>query len=257
MLLGIDVGGTFTDAVVVSEGVIRAQAKSPTTPDVLTGILAALDLVLAEIATERIKRVALSTTVVTNALVQGKVSTVGLLVIPGPGLDCSGLLPAQPVMLDGYIDHRGCEAAPLNKEQVKLACQKLSGCEAIAISGKFSVRNPQQESQVADWVAEFMPGCSIIRGAEVSGGLNFLRRTNSAYYNAAVGSGFQFFAAAAAEAVRLRNIGAPIYILKADGGTLPLSLAERYPVETVFTGPAASVLGILAMGRPHGASGFT
>jgi N-methylhydantoinase A/oxoprolinase/acetone carboxylase beta subunit len=254
MLLGIDVGGTFTDAVAVADGVIIAQAKSPTTADLLTGMLASLDQVLAETGDTPIERVALSTTFVTNALVQGKVSRVGLLLIPGPGLDCSGLLPTQPVVLDGYIDHRGREAAPVRQEQVKAACRELSGCEAIAISGKFSVRNPQHEAKVAGWAADLLPRCHITRGAEVSGGLNFPRRTNSAYYNAAVWRTFGLFANAAEEAVRRRGIPAPLYILKADGGTLPLSLARRFPVETVLTGPAASVLGIMALIKPQGQS---
>ncbi|KYZ76648.1 hydantoinase [Anaerosporomusa subterranea] len=251
MLLGIDVGGTFTDAVAVAGGVIIAQAKSPTTEDLLTGILASLDKVLAEAGNVPIERVALSTTFVTNALVQGKVSRVGLLLMPGPGLDCSGLLPTLPVILDGYIDHRGREAAPVMQDQVKAACRQLSDCEAIAISGKFSVRNPQHEAKVAGWAAGLLH-THITRGAEVSGGLNFPRRTNSAYYNAAVWHTFGLFASAAEEAVRRRGIQAPIYILKADGGTLPLSLARRFPVETVLTGPAASVLGIMALTKPQG-----
>ena len=251
MLLGIDVGGTFTDAAAIVDGAIIAHAKSPTTDDLLTGILASLDKVLAETAMP-VERVALSTTFVTNALVQGRISPVGLLLIPGPGMDCSGLLPVQPVILDGYIDHRGREAAPVRAEQVKAACRQLADFDAIAISGKFSVRNPQQEAQVADWVAECLPHCHITRGAEVSGGLNFPRRTNSAYYNAAVWRTFGLFADAAETAIRRRGIQAPVYILKADGGTLPLHLARRFPVETVWTGPAASVLGIKALTNPQG-----
>ncbi len=251
MLLGIDVGGTFTDAAAIADGAIIAHAKSPTTDDLLTGILASLDKVLAEMAMP-VERVALSTTFVTNALVQGRISPVGLLLIPGPGMDCSGLLPVQPVILDGYIDHRGREAAPVRAEQVKAACRQLADFDAVAISGKFSVRNPQQEAQVADWVAECLPHCHITRGAEVSGGLNFPRRTNSAYYNAAVWRTFGLFADAAETAIRRRGIQAPVYILKADGGTLPLHLARRFPVETVWTGPAASVLGIKALTNPQG-----
>ena len=248
MLLGIDVGGTFTDAVVVSEGCVMAQAKRPTTDDLLSGMLDALDAVLAEVAIGQIERIALSTTYVTNSLVQGKISSVGLLIIPGPGLDYTGLLPAQPIVLDGYTDHRGRETAPLQREQVEQACEQLLGCDAIAVSGKFSVRNPQQENQAVSLVEKL--DCHITRGAEMSGGLNFLRRTNSAYYNAAIWRAFNQFADAAEQAMKLRNLQAPVYILKADGGTMPLGLARRLPVETIFTGPAATVLGIMATGRP-------
>lgn len=251
MLLGIDVGGTFTDAVVVGEGCVVAQAKQPTTDELLSGILDVLDSVLDEVKVGQIERIALSTTYVTNALVQGKISSVGLLLIPGPGLDYSGLLPTHAVMLDGYTDHRGRETAPLRREQVEQACVQFKYCDAVAVSGKFSVRNPRQENQAADWV-ERLAGCHVTRGAETSGGLNFLRRTNSAYYNAAVWQAFNHFADAAERAIKLRGLQAPLYILKADGGTIPLDIARRLPVETIFTGPAATVLGIMATSRPVG-----
>lgn len=251
MLLGIDVGGTFTDAVIIKGDSIIAHAKTPTTEDLLSGMLKAMDMVLAGVPQEFVHRVALSTTYVTNALVQGAVSPVGLVLIPGPGLDYSGLLPVKPIVLDGYTDHRGRETAPLRREQLNQACEQLARFEAVAVSGKFSIRNPKQENQVADWISGLLNDRHITRGAEVSGGLNFWRRTNSAYFNAAVWQSFGRFADAAEKAIHMRNIQAPIYILKADGGTLQLADARRRPVEAIFTGPAASVLGIMATARPH------
>ena len=250
MLLGIDVGGTFTDAVIIKDDNIIAYAKSPTTEDLLSGIVAAMDSVLAEVPHEAVQRVALSTTYVTNALVQDKVKPVGLVLIPGPGLDYSDLFPVKPIILDGYTDHRGREAAVLRREQITQACGQLAMYEALAVSAKFSVRNPRQENQAADLISSMVKH-HITKGAEMSGGLNFRRRTNSAYFNSAVWQSFARFANAAEKAVQMRGIGAPIYILKADGGTWPLVDARKRPIEAIFTGPAATVLGIMATARPQ------
>jgi len=123
----------------------------------------------------------------------------------------------------------------------------------LAVVGKFAVRNPRQELLVADWVKKQLPGRHVTAGSSVSGALNFWRRANSAYYNSAVHRHFGEFSAAITTALQQREITAPVFVLKADGGTLPLAIiAEQNPVETIFTGPAASVLGILAMTAPSG-----
>ncbi|HML88273.1 MAG TPA: hydantoinase/oxoprolinase family protein [Methylomusa anaerophila] len=252
MLLGIDVGGTFTDAVVVDNGKILAIAKKPTTQgNLLNGIVEAIDKVLEHIAPAHIQRVALSTTVVTNSLVEGKTEAAGLLLIPGPGMNIAGLLPVEPFILSGYIDHRGREVSRPNKREVENVVQQLKGCRTLAVAGKFAVRNPAQEQLVAGWVRETYAPEHVTMGAQVSGTLNFLRRANSAYFNATVWRIFQMFAAAITKAVADRGIKAPLYILKADGGTMPLSHAEDVPVEAIFTGPAASVLGVMAMAAPE------
>ena len=252
MLLGIDVGGTFTDAVVIQDGQVLASAKTPTTQgELLCGIITAIDKVLCGINRAAIRRVALSTTIVTNALIEGKIDEVALLLLPGPGLNLEGLTPGQPHFLSGYIDHRGREQAALVKEEVIALCRELSGTQVAAVVGKFAVRNPVQEQKVAGWVQEYLKPDQITAGAALSGSLNYLRRINSAYYNSAVWRIFTDFAAAIETAIEERGIAAPVYILKADGGTLPLSAAKSRPVETIFTGPAASVLGIMALPNPE------
>jgi len=248
MLLGIDVGGTFTDAVVIADGRIAASVKTPTTHgQLLSGIVTGIDKVLASLDSRHIERVALSTTIVTNALLQGKTDKVALLLIPGPGLNLSGLTPEPPVLLSGYTDHRGREQAAPVQEQVAAACRDLTGCEVAAVAGKFAVRNPVQEQLVAGWVRQYLQPAYITLGTQVSGSLNYLRRVNSAYYNSAVWRIFARFGAAIEQAMTERAITAPVYILKADGGTLPLNAAKDLPIEAVFTGPAASVLGIMAL----------
>ena len=112
MLLGIDVGGTFTDAVVLNNKAsgdvaqVLAQAKVPTThEDVLQCLLAALDAVLIENVAAQLERVVISSTIVTNALTEHKLDPVFLAVITGPGMNIKGHVPVTPYYLSGYVDH--------------------------------------------------------------------------------------------------------------------------------------------------------
>lgn len=251
MLVGIDVGGTYTDAVLLHAGKVIRQIKVASEHgQILASILTALDEILQGVETHRIERVALSTTLVTNAIVQGKLDPVGLFIMPGPGADWQGRLAADPVVLSGYVDHRGRERQEIVVDEVKQACKKLAGAKLFAVSGKFAVRNPAQEQKVAGVLDAAMQPLHVACGAAVSGNLNFIRRTNSAYYNAAVWQRFQDFADAAAAALAERGAAAPILILKADGGTLPLATARELPVESIFTGPAASALGVMGLCPP-------
>ena len=246
MLLGIDVGGTFTDAVILEQGEIAAQAKRATThDDVLHCVLAALDAVLQPELAAKLERVVISSTIVTNALTEGRLDDVFLAVIAGPGMNIAGHLPVTPCYLQGYVDHRGKITAQL--DLLKLLKQRGKG--VAAVSGKFSVRNPQLEYQ-AEHELKKCGYKKIFLGSGLSGELNFVRRTNSAYFAAQVYELFAHFCERIREALAERGIHAPVHILKADGGTLPLAVALEQPVEAVFTGPAASVLGIEALATP-------
>ena len=246
MLLGIDVGGTFTDAVILEQGEIAAQAKRATTQaDVLHCVLAALDAVLKPELAAKLERVVISSTIVTNALTEGRLDDVFLAVIAGPGMNIAGHLPVTPCYLQGYVDHRGKITAQL--DLLKLLQQRGKG--VAAVSGKFSVRNPQLEYQ-AEHELKKCGYKKIFLGSGLSGELNFVRRTNSAYFAAQVYELFAHFCERIREALAERGVHAPVHILKADGGTLPLAVALEQPVEAVFTGPAASVLGIEALAAP-------
>ena len=252
MLLGIDVGGTFTDAVLVENGAIIRQAKVPTDSGrILESILAALDESLHGIEPCQVERVALSTTLVTNSIVEGKTDKVGLVMMPGPGADWHGRVPGEPIVLGGYVDHRGRVRQDPDIATLRKVCQNMMHTDLFAVSGKFSVRNPDTEQQVARCISQEVQPLHVTCGAAVSGGLNFIRRTNSAYYNAAVWKRFRDFADGAEAALKARGIQAPVFILKADGGTLPLAKAREHPVESIFTGPAASVLGVMALCLPQ------
>ena len=251
MLVGIDVGGTYTDAVLIDQGRAIRQVKVASLHNqVLKSILNALDEILHGISPQQIERVAFSTTLVTNAIVQGTMERAGLFIMPGPGADWQGRLAGEPMVLSGVVDHRGRVRQDTSEQEVRQASRRMEQTKVFAVSGKFAVRNPAQEKRVADWIAEEREPRYIACGSEVSGNLNFIRRTNSAYYNAAVWPRFQEFADAAAAALHARGIQAPLLILKADGGTLPLAKARELPVESIFTGPAASALGVMALCPP-------
>lgn len=246
MLVGLDVGGTFTDAVVVADGRILKSHKCRTTkPNLMEGIEAALAGVAAAINPSEVTRVTLSTTIVTNALVMNQVDPVDLYVVPGPGMDIRPMLPAEPVVLSGYTDHRGSLAAPLKQSELDAIPGEKRHARA-AVSAKFSVRNPGLEQALKEEL--LADGYETVSaGAELSGSLNFPRRTMSAYFNSAVQGTFESFSEAVKAALARYGLTAPVYILKADGGSLPLERMKASPVETAFTGPAASVLGMAAL----------
>lgn len=249
MLLGIDVGGTFTDAVVVADKQILTQAKVPTNHgDVLQSILAALDKVLLDGVAQSVQRVVISSTIVTNALTENKIEPVFLAVMTGPGMNVKGKFPVKPYFVSGYVDHRGKITAQIDwtKHRDLLAAKGNGVCAA---SGKFAVRQPQNE-YLLEHELKKCGYTKVFLGSELSGELNFVRRTNSAYFAAAVYKVFDKFCQKVKLAMANRCITAPIHILKADGGTLPLDVALEQPVEAVFTGPAASVLGIEALAAP-------
>lgn len=252
MLLGIDVGGTFTDAVLLNGSEIAAQAKTPTThEDVLQCILQALDMVLPKHQEEinKIERVVISSTIVTNALTEDKLDPVFLAVITGPGMNVTHKFPVAPYFVSGYVDHRGKITAQIDWTKHRDLLNRRGANSVCAVSGKFSVRDPQLEYELEHELKQ--NGYSkIFLGSELSGELNFVRRTNSAYFAGAVYRIFKNFAGKIQRAMAERGICAPVHVLKADGGTLPIEAAINQPVEAIFTGPAASVLGIEALAAP-------
>lgn len=250
MLLGLDVGGTFTDAVIIDGHRVVASAKRRTTKDnLMQGIGEALDAVLTGCNTSNIEQVTLSTTVVTNTIVEEKEQVVDLYVVTGPGRNVDDIFPVSPIYLQGYTDHRGIvvERTPLNTvRDIAKMVQSRSGTDLAAVSAKFGVRNPQEELSITEELKDKYN--TISNGSLLSGSLNFPRRTISAYFNSAVTPVFTIFKRNVEEALSIRNIKAPLHILKADGGSLPMEHMVSRPVETAFTGPAATVLGLSALG---------
>ncbi|MDF0593790.1 hydantoinase/oxoprolinase family protein [Methanotrichaceae archaeon M04Ac] len=254
MLIGIDVGGTTTDAVLIDEGKVIKTSKVPTDHDhLLECLMGALDEVVREVPTDKIERVVLSTTLITNLIAEGKADPVALIMEPGPGMNPENLaLEGEVRIVRGAIDYRGREIQPLDEDQVEKAAAAISegGYRKVAVVSKFGQRNHFHEERMREIVLRTNPEIQVEMGHQASGRLNFPRRAATTMLKAAAQDKYREFAEQIAEAVSKRNIAAPIYILKADGGTLPLETSVEHPVETIFSGPAASTMGVLALTPP-------
>ena len=254
MLVGIDVGGTTTDAAIVENGKVVRKAYVPTNHDDLLGcLLSALDELTTDVETKRIERVVLSTTLITNMIAEGKTDPVALLLIPGPGTNPKDYNLGQNVwILDGAIDFRGREIDKLNPSQIKDAGSDVAakGFRRVAIVGKFGQRNHAHELKAGEIISIAVPGAQVELGHKVSGQLNFPRRAATTMLTVATKDKYKEFSTQIDKALKERKINAPVYILKADGGTLPLDKSVEMPVETIFSGPAASIMGVMALTPP-------
>ncbi|RQW78077.1 MAG: hydantoinase/oxoprolinase family protein [Methanothrix sp.] len=250
MLIGIDVGGTTTDAVLVDGSQVVKTAYVPTDHDnLLNCLLGALDELVVGFDVRKIERVVLSTTLITNMIAEGKTDPVALVLIPGPGTNPKDYNLGESYILDGAIDYRGREIDKLNESQIKDVASKISAkhLSRVAVVGKFCQRNHAHENRVGEIMAVALPGAKIELGHKVSGQLNFPRRAATTLLTVATKDQYKEFAGAMTAALRQRKISAPVYILKADGGTLPLDKSIEMPVETIFSGTAASIMGVLAL----------
>ncbi len=254
MILGIDVGGTHTDAVLLSrEGMVASAKVATNHEDLLGSIRLALGEILKHDSMEGLKRFNLSTTLCTNAIVQDELDAVGVLVSAGPGIDPAHFrIGTAYSLIRGGLDHRGTELTPLDLEQVKGVVQdcRLQGVKVFSLVGKFSPRNPDHEQQMA---AVLEGKCDFMTlGHSLSGQLNFPRRIATAYYNSAVWPMFNRFANSVSQSLEELGVSPPhLNILKADGGTMTMNQARQMPVESIFSGPSASIMGCVAMCRPE------
>lgn len=249
MIVGIDMGGTNIDGVLIEDGRIINSIKNPTNKDNLfSTIYSALTELLDGYDKSKIKRINLSTTVSTNAIVEKKTSPVGMIIEPGPGAPYDNLACGEAnAFLSGYIDHRGNVIEKLDYFEIEEICRKFKrqGMEACGVVSKFSTRNPQHEISIMEAIKDsFFP---ITMGHTMSGKLNFPRRVFTSYLNSAVYSTFNKFSTNIKKSLEQEGINAAIYILKADGGTMTINSAEQKPVETILSGPAASFMGISAL----------
>lgn len=264
ILLGIDAGGTHTDAVLIAcEGeslTCLAQAKVATDHEDLPSSIRNVLTRLAHTETNQallgsVTDVTLGTTLAVNALVQGKTSAVGLLLTAGPGLAPERFALGKTVAtVPGGLDHRGVEVMPLDLRDVPstLAAWKKDGVEHIACVGKFSPRTPDHELILGKCVTD--QGLRVSYGHRLSGQLNFPRRIATAWFNAAVEDLHAHFLDAVEGVLAEYGIHATVRLLKADGGAVPVKLSREEPVQSILSGPAASVMGVLAL-TPEVASG--
>ena len=254
MLLGIDTGGTYTDAVIYDEasGTVVAKAKAPTTHhDLSIGICGAIDAVLlaAAIPPERIELVSLSTTLATNALVEGKGRAVAAVIVgfDGDVLERAGLGEAlgndPAIILPGGHDPHGNALAPLDTERLAAEVAAVSGrVEAFAVTAQFSVRNPQHELDAAA-VIRAVTGKPVTLSHHLSARLNGPKRAVTAVLNARLISIIDGLVCTTEKALADRGVHAPLMVVRGDGSLVSAAFVRERPIETILSGPAASLVG--------------
>jgi hypothetical protein len=245
--LGIDTGGTYTDAVIYGFGdkTVLASAKAPTVhSDLLHGIRGALEQLPADLL-RGVSRVGLSTTLATNAFVEHKGRPVGLLVMSPFAVNETDYPFRFVRHVAGALTMEGEEREPVCEDEIAAVARQAvaAGCEAIAISGFGSVVNPSHELKVAA-IALAESGLHAVCGHELTSRLNFVERATTAAMNAKLVPLIESLIASVESALGEYGLGdAKIMMVKGDGSQMLAAAAKAKPVETVLSGPAASVVG--------------
>jgi len=250
MIIGLDVGGTHTDVVLLGNNGLEKEIKVLTDPSNLyKSVLAGLDEITADIDPQHIHRIVLSTTLTTNAIVQKKTSAVGMVVSSGPGIDPEAYRTNDHYRTaSGSINHRGREIEPVNLDEINDLGRQLqeTGIRYVGVVGKFSIRNPAHELAIKNVLNDRFE--KIFMGHKISGSLNFARRIATTYLNAAVYPIHKDFYEAVQKSLETRGLRLPIRLLKADGGNMRFASSVELPSQTILSGPAASVMGAVALG---------
>ncbi|MHA6644231.1 hydantoinase/oxoprolinase N-terminal domain-containing protein [Mesorhizobium sp. A623] len=256
LFLGIDTGGTYTDAVLWSDsggekGTVHAKAKSLTTRhDLAVGISGAVDAVLQKAGTDPagIKLVSMSTTLATNALVEGQGGRVALVMIgfSEADLDRDGLrkaLASDPVLfVPGGHDVHG-NTADLDLSALEAALPELEkSVSGFAVCAYFATRNPAHELAARDLIRE-RTGLPVTASHELSAKLGGPRRALTTLLNARLIAMIDRLVAATEGFLAARNISAPLMVVRGDGALVSAAFARQRPIETILSGPAASLVG--------------
>jgi N-methylhydantoinase A len=248
MIIGLDVGGTHTDIVLVGENGLERRIKVPTdTSALFQTVLTGIEKITANIPSEKIKHAVLSTTLTTNAIVQNKLSPAGMIVSAGPGIDPEAFRTNKHYFtVSGTIDHSGKEIKPIDKYEIEEIASRIKseGIRHVGVVGKFSARNPEHEIEIEKIIAPYFD--KIFLGHRISGHLNFPRRIATTFLNASVYPIHKEFFEAVKSTLKQKGISIPIYILKADGGTMAFDASIDFPGQSVLSGPSASVMGSVA-----------
>lgn len=258
MRIGVDVGGTNTDAVLMDGSAILASTKQPTTADVSSGVSAAIAAVLAQggIAAKAVRSVMVGTTHFTNALVERKrLEPVGVLRLASPSGEALPPLTGWPAdladrvggnvfLLPGGYEVDGREIAPFDAAAVRAAAETLRerGIKAVAITSAFAPVNATMEEQAAEIVRAVHPQAAVTRSNAI-GRIGFIERENAAILNAALSTLAASVVAAFEAALSDLGIAAPLYISQNDGTLISARQAAAHPVLTIGSGPTNSMRG--------------
>jgi N-methylhydantoinase A/oxoprolinase/acetone carboxylase beta subunit len=251
--IGLDTGGTFTDAVALNgERRVVASAKALTTHwDLSIGLGEAIRAVLgklpASIRREHVSLVSVSTTLATNAVVENRFSPTCTLLIgfDEQMLERSGLKRAGGVVVrvGGGHEATGDESAPLDAAAIDAAVREYAPqVEAFAVAGMFSVRNPAHERRARERIRALCDK-PVTCSYELSSQLDAPKRALTAALNARLTPQIRHLLEALGSVLAAEGLSAPVMVVRGDGTLIRAEVALEYPVETVLSGPAASVVG--------------
>ena len=255
--IGIDVGGTNTDAVLLEEDAVAAAVKTPTTPDVTTGITRALaELVERAPGAREAEAAMIGTTHFTNAVVQrrdlGRVAAVRVGLPSGASLppfvdwpeDLAELVRAEVVMLEGGHEFDGRPLVPFDTRGMRAAARRIreARIRSVAIAAVFSPLNASGEEEAAAILREECPDVAITLSHRL-GRIGLLERENAALLNACLIELARKTTRAFTQALRASGIAAPLYLTQNDGTVMLAEVAEAYPVYSFASGPTNSMRG--------------
>ena len=252
--IGLDTGGTYTDAVALDAGRrVVASAKALTTHwDLSLGLGESMRAVLARLpeglTRAHVSLVSVSTTLATNAVVENRFSRICAILVgfDDPMVERSGLERVEGcviVRVRGGHDATGQEVEPLDEQALAAAVEQFGAeVEAFAVAALLSVRNPAHEHRVREWVRS-QCGKPVTCSHEVSSQLDAPNRALTAALNARLTPQIRHLLSALQDVLVREAIAAPLMIVKGDGTLMRSEVALEFPVETVLSGPAASVVG--------------
>ena len=276
--IALDVGGTFTDVALVHEASGRLWVtKTPTTPhDPSAGFMAGIDraLQLAGIEAAALRHVLHGTTTATNAILEGKGAAIGLLTtagfrdvleigrhdIPRRANMFAWVKPARPVApelifeIGGRVTVDGAEIEPLDEEAVRAAARRLAaaGVDSIAVCFLHSYANPAHERRARALLLEEHPGGAVSLSSEVLPVFREFERSMGTVLNAYVQPLVGRYVARLVGELRPRGIGAPLSIMKSNGGVIGADVVRTQAIHTALSGPAAGVIGARRIGEAAG-----
>ena len=255
--IGIDVGGTNTDAVLLEEDAVAAAVKTPTTADVTTGITRALAALVEQAPAAREAQAAMiGTTHFTNAVVQrrdlGRVAAVRIGLPSGASLppfvdwpeDLADLVRAEVVTLEGGHEFDGRPLVPFDARGMREAARRIraAGIRSVGVAAVFSPLNASCEEEAGAILLEECPDVTVTLSHRL-GRIGLLERENAALLNACLIELARRTTRAFTEALRASGIAAPLYLTQNDGTVMLAEVAEAYPVYSFASGPTNSMRG--------------
>lgn len=256
--IGIDVGGTNTDAVIMRGREVLAACKTPTTTDVASGIRAALVEALrqAEVEPARIGSVMIGTTHFTNAFIQARgLERVGVIRLAAPAATSlppfvdwpAPLLAAvhgEAVVVRGGYNYDGSEISQVDPKELQSAIDAMlrRGIRSVAVSSVFAPVNGAQERYACDLIAQKRPDIEVTLSSQL-GRIGLLERENAAIMNAALVRTAREVVRSFTESLRALRLTCPFYVSQNDGTLMPPEHAARFPVLTFASGPTNSIRG--------------